>query len=346
VTSWKRLLRYWPTLLVLATILSLAIGTVKLTLQNTPGWTVLSFDGTYLYYNNDSGVLQRTNVTSGGSGLPTGCTSPGAGALTCTGTVTANIGSFNSVGTNFTDVACGSNSVGNSNQVRFGCDGTNTPVFSSSGAAYQKFFTSTNPPTLNQVGNPTANATFQPTVDATVLFKQFNGTNAVDVFDVQDKAAHQIIGVDLNGILRLWNNGVTLGSNGILNVNNGVFFGTNAPLILANNLIINTAPTIAAAGCGGAAAAISGTPNGTAAFAFSVGTTPTTTCTLTMPAATTAYVCDAFDATTHSTANGSYYIKQGIGSTTTSLVLLFLAQSGTATAPVASDVVRVKCLAY
>src|SRR6266404_2058796 len=74
--------------------------------------------GTTTTYINLSTASARAG---GGGGLPTGCTSPGSGAITCTGTVTANIGSFNSEGTNFTDIACGAQSVGNANQVRASC---------------------------------------------------------------------------------------------------------------------------------------------------------------------------------------------------------------------------------
>ncbi len=70
--------------------------------------------------------------------LPAGCASPSTGAITCTGTVTGNIGSWNSEGTNFTDIACAAQSVGNSNQDRLSCDGTNWPVVSMNSNAAQK----------------------------------------------------------------------------------------------------------------------------------------------------------------------------------------------------------------
>lgn len=58
--------------------------------------------------------------------------------VTFTGTVTGNIGSFTSLGTNFTDIACSAYSVGSANQNRLSCDGTNRPNVSRNGGAYEQ----------------------------------------------------------------------------------------------------------------------------------------------------------------------------------------------------------------
>lgn len=89
---------------------------------------------------------------------------------------------------------------------------------------------------------------------------------------------------------------------------------------VSNTLISVTAPTVAAAGCGGAAAAIVAGHNGTAAFKVSVGTTNTGTCTITMPAATTDWLCGATDITTTSTAVAVTKAKPG-GTPTTQVTL-------------------------
>lgn len=121
--------------------------------------------------------------------------------------------------------------------------------------------------------------------------------------------------------------------------------GAGGSINAANLLISPTAPTIAAGGCGGAAASIA-TNNGTAAFTVNVGTTPTSACTITMPAATTGWACSAVDVTTNSTS--VFYQKQSpAGSqTTTQIVITNFSDVAVATAFVASDIVRVSCQGY
>lgn len=106
--------------------------------------------------------------------------------------------------------------------------------------------------------------------------------------------------------------------------------------------VSQTAPTIAAGGCGGAAASILDS-NGTAAFAVGVGTAPGTTCTITMPTAAHRWVCQGTDITTNSTSVSQ--VKQTSASTTTSLVLTNYSDVSVATAFVASDVLQVICAA-
>jgi hypothetical protein len=106
----------------------------------------------------------------------------------------------------------------------------------------------------------------------------------------------------------------------------------------------NTAPTIAAAGCGGSAASISAN-NGTAAFNINTGTAPASTgCTVTMPAATTGWNCYVNDMTSNSTL--IFVQKQTGAISTTSVVLQNFSDVAAATAPNANDIYHVACSAY
>jgi hypothetical protein len=113
----------------------------------------------------------------------------------------------------------------------------------------------------------------------------------------------------------------------------------------ATNLLWSTtAPTIAAGGCGGAAASIPSN-NGTAAFTINTGTTPTAGgCTITMPAATTGWICDANHVPAITTTN--FVIQQTGAASTTSVTLQDFSDVAAASAPAASVVWRVKCSAY
>lgn len=121
--------------------------------------------------------------------------------------------------------------------------------------------------------------------------------------------------------------------------------GTGASLNATSLLVSPTAPTIAAGGCGGAAASISNS-NGTAAFEVNVGTTPTSACTITMPTAAHKWICTATDLTTNSTS--VFLQKQSpVGSqTTTQIVITNFSDVAAATAFVASDIMGVSCHAY
>lgn len=112
----------------------------------------------------------------------------------------------------------------------------------------------------------------------------------------------------------------------------------------ANVLLSPTAPTIAAGGCGGAAASIA-TNNGTAAFTVNVGTTPTSAgCAIGMPTATNGWNCFATDITTNSTAVSQ--LKQtATGSSTTQVTIVNYSDISVATAPTASDIWQVSCFA-
>lgn len=112
---------------------------------------------------------------------------------------------------------------------------------------------------------------------------------------------------------------------------------TNIRTLLASS----TAPTIAAAGCGGGAARIDAGANGTAVFSFNVGTTPGTSCTITLPRAANRWSCNAFDYTSPNAAGG-YNVKQ-TGGTVSTAVFTFYNTAGTATAPPAGDHVSVTC---
>ena len=114
---------------------------------------------------------------------------------------------------------------------------------------------------------------------------------------------------------------------------------------LNNMLLSASAPTIAAGGCGGAAASIP-TNNGTGAFTVNVGTMPTAGgCTVTMPAAKTDWVCSCTDRTTNSTL--VFACKQSnTTASTTSVTLTNYSDVAVATPFVAIDVLRVSCNAY
>lgn len=115
------------------------------------------------------------------------------------------------------------------------------------------------------------------------------------------------------------------------------------PLLFTNLLISNTAPTIAAGGCGGSAAAIQNA-NGTASFNIFTGTAPTSGgCTITMPAATTNWHCEANHTSAISTTN--FIIQQTGALSTTSVTLQLFSDVAAATAPAASDTWRTTCTA-
>lgn len=138
--------------------------------------------------------------------------------------------------------------------------------------------------------------------------------------------------------------GTTFPTPGFTISNNGAggasTVGIPQNLSVTNLLLSGTAPTIAAAGCGGAAAAIV-SPNGTAAFKVNVGTTPGSACTITMPTATTGWNCFATDITTNSTS--VFLQKQTGAESTTSVVLTNFNDVAVATAFVASDILKVSC---
>lgn len=116
-------------------------------------------------------------------------------------------------------------------------------------------------------------------------------------------------------------------------------FGAVASQVI---LMSHTVPTIAGAGCGGSAASITAA-NGTAAFKIGVGSTPTTACTVTMPAATTGWNCSASDITTQST---SVSLQRQTGAeSTTSVTITNFSDVTVPTNFVANDVLKVLCLA-
>ena len=119
---------------------------------------------------------------------------------------------------------------------------------------------------------------------------------------------------------------------------NSLFVGGN--INFTNVLISSTTPTIAAAGCGGAAASIV-VSNGTGAFKVNVGTTPGSACTITMPTATTGWNCFATDITTNSTS--AFLQKQTGAESTTSVVITNFSDVAVATAFTASDILKVSC---
>lgn len=124
------------------------------------------------------------------------------------------------------------------------------------------------------------------------------------------------------------------------NLNSTLGFKNNGSLFISA-----TAPTIAAAGCGGSAATIANN-NGTAAFEINVGTAPGSACTVTMPAAAHGWSCSAVDVTTNSTSVFVQKQSPAASQTTTQIVITNFNDVAVATAFTASDVVRVSCHGY
>jgi hypothetical protein len=112
--------------------------------------------------------------------------------------------------------------------------------------------------------------------------------------------------------------------------------GSGSSLNLANLFLSPTAPTIAAGGCGGSAAAIQNA-NGTASFEIFTGTAPTSSgCTVTFPAAAHHWICPTI---THTSAvsTTNFIILQTGALSTTSVTFQLFSDVAAATAPAASD---------
>lgn len=141
--------------------------------------------------------------------------------------------------------------------------------------------------------------------------------------------------------------GLSRDAAGVLDIGNGTQGNKTGRINIGaigmpNLLASSTAPTIAAAGCGGGAAAIASN-NGTAAFKINVGTTPGSACTITMPTATTGWNCYATDITTNSTS--VFLQKQTGAESQTSVTITNFSDVAVATAFTASDILKVACTA-
>ncbi len=113
-----------------------------------------------------------------------------------------------------------------------------------------------------------------------------------------------------------------------------------ATSLTLTNLVANTtAPTVSGFCTTPAVPA----NNGNAAFTINVGTAcAASTGTITLPAATTGWVCDAHDVTTPA----SNIIEMTGGTTTTVVLQNYVRTTGVASNFTSSDVIRVKCSAY
>jgi hypothetical protein len=138
------------------------------------------------------------------------------------------------------------------------------------------------------------------------------------------------------------NSAGSLTTSGNITAGFQLFFTDSLANANGNKLISLTAPTIAAGGCGGAAASITAN-NGTAAFKIGVGTTPGSACTVTMPAATTGWNCAASDITTQSTTVSMQ--RQTGAESTTSVTITNFSDVTAPAAFVANDVLKVICMA-
>jgi hypothetical protein len=120
-----------------------------------------------------------------------------------------------------------------------------------------------------------------------------------------------------------------------------VSFSTIQGLTQGHLFFSETSPSALSA-CGSGTAPSFAWNNGTAAFEIITGsTTPVSTCTWTMPAATNKWVCDITDITTQ-TAN--VFVQKMSASSTNSVTMTNYNTAGAATAVVASDHLLVKCL--
>lgn len=131
---------------------------------------------------------------------------------------------------------------------------------------------------------------------------------------------------------------LTITAPAVAGSSNATFPATTGVIpVTTNTLISNTAPTIAAAGCGGAAASIV-VNNGTGAFKVNVGTTPGSACTLTFPSATTGWNVTCNDITTQST---SVFVQKQTGAESqTSVTITNFSDVAAATAFTASDILK------
>jgi hypothetical protein len=163
------------------------------------------------------------------------------------------------------------------------------------------------------------------------------GVNASDVL-CGDATSHRLKMLNNNGTIDFVTGDATTDTFTAVKT-----FGTGSSLNFTGLLASPTAPTIAGAGCGGTVAAISA-PNGTASFNIFTGTAPTSGgCTITMPAATTDWHCEANHVSAISTTN--FIIQQTGALSTTSVTLQLFSDVAAATAPAASDTWRVTCTA-
>jgi len=166
------------------------------------------------------------------------------------------------------------------------------------------------------------------TASTTTIDLRTSSNWTANTFEITDGVGHTLFqGDGVNGQVRFPVNLIFQGN-----------FYPNSGSVLFSS----TAPTIAAAGCGGAAASIP-VNNGTASFNINVGTTPTSACTVTMPTATNGWNCSAVDVTTNSTSVFLQKQSPAASQTTTQIVITNFNDVAVATAFVASDIVRVAC---
>lgn len=180
---------------------------------------------------------------------------------------------------------------------------------------------------FNQVGQ--ARTIFYPRSDGSIGVRRFDTTQDIAAFSTANPPDAT------SGFWPLVDNTFQLGRS---NFHWGNTWSSTYSM--TNQFATITAPTIAAAGCGGGAASIV-SPNGTIAFKINVGTTPGSACTITMPGATTGWNCFATDITTNST---SVFLQKQTGvESTTSVTITNFNDVAVATAFVASDILKVSC---
>ena len=173
----------------------------------------------------------------------------------------------------------------------------------------------------------------------------YNSTNSNAIaFHGYDRAGNryqsEILG-DSAGNLLLQpasGNAVSVKAGGHISVSGNLYTSGYGTLLLYSS----TDPTISS-GFGTGASVLAS--NGTGAFAINVGTGGTASRgVIGLPAATTGWVCNAFDITSPTTGGG-YYVKQ-TGGTNTSAMLTGYDTTGREMAWTASDILRVSCFAF
>jgi hypothetical protein len=210
----------------------------------TPAFTVAGTSGGIPYFSGaaawaSSGALTANLPVIGG----------GAGATPTVGTVTGNTTQFATWTGATTSARCvDTDASGNLKITAADCNGVSS-VFGRTGAVVA----ATNDYTLDQIGNPVAAVSFQPTIDAGFLFKQSNTANTVSVFHVQSKAGAETFNIDQNQVVRFQSNACTLSTAPFLFCptvgTTFLSFGTGT-ICKANGTAAN--PSVAA--CGSAAA--------------------------------------------------------------------------------------------
>jgi hypothetical protein len=182
-------------------------------------------------------------------------------------------------------------------------------------------------PIQNGQGGYTFTSMVGGTPIASIAISTLNGIEIYKANGIAGRTGASELGVDPTTQRWVMNNG-----------NSGTEFIPGA----FHQLITPFAPTIAANGCGGAGASVA-TNNGPASFSISVGTTPATACTFTLPiTAVAGWNCTASDLTTSST---NVFLQKQTATTTTTATITNFNDVAAASNFGAGDILAVSCFA-